>query len=395
MHALSTGLDAAALERTAAPLGEAFDLPGDAYISPEVFAWERQAFFAGSWVCVGRAEALREPGSRGSHRIGDEGVFLVRGEDSELRAFYNVCRHRGHEVVEAGDHIAGRTLQCPYHGWIYNLDGTLRGAPGFRDVPAFDPSKQTLTPVRAVEWHGWVLVNASGDAPEFDEYIGDLEDLVRDHEPERLSVAASQEYVLQANWKVVASNYHECYHCSNIHPQLCRVTPTDSGFNLDPTGAWVGGPMDLMEHAQTMSLSGESRGVVLRGLDDRKRRQVFYLQLFPNLLISLHPYYVLTHVLEPMSAGVTRVECEWLFPPEALGLSGFDPKYAVEFWDITNRQDWHACESVQRGVSSRGYRPGLLSRREDAAHQFLALVARSHLAGRVAPPPSRAEVGRP
>jgi Rieske 2Fe-2S family protein len=144
-----------------------------------------------------------------------------------------------------------------------------------------------------------------------------------------------------------------------------------------------------------MSLSGESRGVVLRGLDDRKRRQVFYLQLFPNLLISLHPYYVLTHVLEPMSAGVTRVECEWLFPPEALGLSGFDPKYAVEFWDITNRQDWHACESVQRGVSSRGYRPGLLSRREDAAHQFLALVARSHLAGRVAPPPSRAEVGRP
>src|SRR5436189_2862115 len=178
MHALST-LDAAALKRTAAPLGEAFDLPGEAYTSDEVFAWEQDAFLAGSWTCVGRADALREPGSRRSVRIGNEGVILVRGHDDELRAFYNVCRHRGHEVVEAGEHIPGRTLQCPYHGWIYNLDGTLRGAPGFRDVPAFDQDEISLTPVRTVEWHGWVFVNASGDAPEFGEHVADLDDLVR------------------------------------------------------------------------------------------------------------------------------------------------------------------------------------------------------------------------
>ncbi|HMC52271.1 MAG TPA: aromatic ring-hydroxylating dioxygenase subunit alpha [Acidimicrobiales bacterium] len=386
MSAPPTGLDAAALRRAAAPLGEAFDLPGEAYTSEDVLAWEQQVMFAGSWVCVGRADAVSEPGSRRSVRIGDEGVLLVRGDDGKLRAFFNVCRHRGHEVVEAGEHAPARTLQCPYHGWIYNLDGTLRGAPGFRDVPAFDRSDHTLTPVRSAERHGWVFVNASGDASEFDQHAGDLEDLVKDHEPERLTVAASHEYVVRANWKVVTSNYHECYHCSNIHPQLCRVTPTDSGLNLDPAGAWVGGPMDLMEHAQTMSLSGESRGVPLRGLDERERRQVFYLNLFPNLLISLHPDYVLTHRLEPLSPSSTRVECEWLFPPEALELDGFDPKYAVEFWDITNRQDWHACESVQRGVSSRGFRPGPLSLREDASHQFLALVARSYLEGRVAAP---------
>src|SRR5205085_11749692 len=138
--------------------------------------------------------------------------------------------------------------------------------------------------------------------------------------------------------------------------------------------------------AQTMSLSGESRRVRQRGLDERERRQVFYLNLFPNLLISLHPDYVLTHRLEPLSPSSTRVECEWLFPPEALELPGFDPKYAVVFWDITNRQDWHACESVQRGVSSRGFRPGPLPLREDASHQYLALVARRYRQGRGAAP---------
>src|SRR5205085_7814801 len=130
--------------------------------------------------------------------------------------------------------------------------------------------------------------------------------------------------------------------------------------------------------AQTMSLSGESRRVRQRGLDERERRQVFYLNLFPNLLISLHPDYVLTHRLEPLSPSSTRVECEWLFPPEALELSGFDPKYAVEFWDITNRQDWHACESVQRGVSSPHAVPGPLSAQEDAVYQYVTLIARGY-----------------
>jgi Rieske 2Fe-2S family protein len=162
------------------------------------------------------------------------------------------------------------------------------------------------------------------------------------------------------------------------------VTPTDSGFNLDPAGAWVGGPMELMEHAQTMSLSGESRGVPLRGLDERKLRQVFYLQLFPNLLISLHPDYVLFHRIEPLAPDHSRVECGWLFPSDAG--PEIDPSDAVEFWDITNKQDWRACESVQRGVASRGYRPGPLAMEEDAVHQFLTMVARGYLVGRPVPP---------
>ena len=103
--------------------------------------------------------------------------------------------------------------------------------------------------------------------------------------------------------------------------------------------------------------------------------------MLPNLLISLHPDYVMTHRLDPVAPGRTEVECQWLFAPEAVGRAGFDPSFAVDFWDLTNRQDWAACEGVQRGVASRGYRQGPLSTEEDAVAQFTRLVATAYLAG--------------
>ena len=137
--------------------------------------------------------------------------------------------------------------------------------------------------------------------------------------------------------------------------------------------------MDLVDHAETMSLDGTSHAPSLRSLSDAQRRQVFYYGLVPNLLISLHPDYVMSHRLEPLSPSETRIECEWLFAPEALDDESFDPSYASGFWDVVNRQDWAACESLSRGVSSRGYRPGPLSPREDAVHHFITVVAAAYL----------------
>jgi glycine betaine catabolism A len=126
--------------------------------------------------------------------------------------------------------------------------------------------------------------------------------------------------------------------------------------------------------------------VPIPGLDAGARRQVFYLALFPNLLLSLHPDYLMTHRLEPLGPGRTRVECRWLFPPEAWERPGFDPSYAEEFWDLTNTQDWGACESVQRGIAGRGYRQAPFSELEDEVWQFAALVATGYAEGGV---PSR------
>jgi phenylpropionate dioxygenase-like ring-hydroxylating dioxygenase large terminal subunit len=163
-----------------------------------------------------------------------------------------------------------------------------------------------------------------------------------------------------------------------IHPELCRVSPPKSGENYPPQPAWLGGWMELRHGMDTMSLDGTSPGVPLRGLDGSALRTVRYLHIFPNVLLSLHPDYVMTHRLTPVTADRTIIECAWAFPPEALDRPGFDPGYAVEFWDITNRQDWGACESVQRGLASPHAQPGPLSPAEDAVYQFVAMVARGY-----------------
>jgi glycine betaine catabolism A len=364
-------------------------LPAEAYTSDEVFAWEADRFFQGSWFCLGRSSELARAGDRRAVRIGTEGVLLVRGGDGTLRGFFNTCRHRGHELVACGGPVANdRYIRCPYHSWTYALDGTFKAAPNFTDRPDWqrgDPDNG-LVPARVEEWGGWAFVDCSGQAPPLSEHIGNLDEELAPYEPERLIPAATHEYVIQANWKLIAENYHECYHCSTIHPELCRVTPPDSGVAFEPTGLVVGGSMDLMDHAATMSLTGESRGVPFRRLDAEQRRKVLYLHLFPNSLLSPHPDYVMTHRLEPLDHGQTRIECQWLFPPEAMDLNEFDPSYAVEFWDITNRQDWAACEGVQRGATGRGYRQGPLSDPEGNVWQLIALVARGYLEGRVAGP---------
>ncbi len=198
--------------------------------------------------------------------------------------------------------------------------------------------------------------------------------------------AATHTYDAAANWKILTENYHECYHCSTIHPELCRVSPPRSGENYAAAGAWIGGWMSLRDGMATMSLDGSSGGVPLRGLSDEALRTVVYVAIFPNVLLSLHPDYVMTHRLVPLAAGRTLIECSWAFDPSAAaGRPGFDPSYAVDFWDLTNRQDWAACESVQRGLSSPGTPPGPLAPGEDSVYQFVTTVARGYLGERVPP----------
>jgi Rieske 2Fe-2S family protein len=387
---IAAPLERAGLERVLdAPFG--MNLPQEAYVSSEVYEWELDRLWAGGWVCIGRADDLARPGDQKAVRAGNDGIVLVRGDDRVLRGFYNVCRHRAHELLPPGACAHTRSILCSYHGWAYELDGRLKVAPHTGNLPGFDPAAHGLVAAPVEVWHGWVFVNASAAAPPLAEWVGDLEELARDHEPERLRPGAEKSYEVAANWKLVHENFHECYHCTHIHPQLCKVSPPDSGRNFDRRGAWVGGTMDLADHAATMSLDGQSSGVPLRGLRGPQLRRMGYYGLVPNLFISLHPDYVLTHRLEPLGPGRTRIECQWLFPPEAFAKEDFSPQYAFEFWDLTNLQDWKAIESVQRGIASRGYRPGPLTSREDAVQRFVTRIARAYLEGRFDPAASRPE----
>jgi Rieske 2Fe-2S family protein len=372
-------IDQAAVANVLAPFGESRTLPREAYQSAELFAWEQEHIFNRHWVCLGRSENLLAPGQVRALAMGEEEVLLARDAEGTLRAFANVCRHRGHPLVPVGEAIDVRLIRCPYHSWSYRLDGSLRAAPVLTQNPDFDMSEWPLHAVRVEEWRGWAFLNLTEEAPTVAETMGNLDEVLAPYEPGRLQTVARHSYEIAANWKLVVENYHECYHCTSIHPELCQVTPVDSGEDIQPTGLWCGGTMVLKDHAVTMSLTGESQGANFRGLRAGQEREVLYLGVFPNLLISPHPDYVMTHRLVPLSPDRTFIECDWLFAPESLALDGFDPSYAVDFWDITNREDWTACESVMRGVNNRGYRPGPLSGWEGTVYQFLGIMAHAYL----------------
>lgn len=150
-------IDPERLQHVLAPtLGASRTLPAEAYLAPEVLAWEVDHFFRGGWVCVGRSADLAVPGDQHAVRIGDEGLLLVRDERGALNAFANTCRHRGHELLEGGAMRNLRAIKCPYHAWVYGLDGSLKGAPRFGDVPGFDKAEYPLVPTRVAEWNGWI-----------------------------------------------------------------------------------------------------------------------------------------------------------------------------------------------------------------------------------------------
>ncbi len=368
------------LERVVAPFGQNRTLTADAYLSKEVFDWEMENLFRATWMCVGRGDELVAPGQIRAIDVAGEGVLLARDRDNgTLTAFSNVCRHRGHELAPVGEAIDARLIRCPYHAWSYRFNGDLRAAPTFTQTPNVDLSEFPLVGIAVTEYMGWVWVDLSGEAEPIESHFGNLADMAAPYETDRISTAAVHSYVVDANWKIIVENYNECYHCSSIHPELCEVTPTDSGYDHEPTGMWCGGTMTLKDHAVTMSLSGASNGINFRNIDEEMARHVWYLTVVPNLLLSIHPDYVMTHRLVPLSPDQTFIECSWLFPPEAFELEGFDPAYAVDFWDITNREDWTACENVMKGVRHKGYRPGPLSSWEGTVYQFLAVMGNLYL----------------
>ncbi len=380
-------IEEAGVEAALAPFGHSVTLPAESYTSEDVFAFEADRFFTRGWVCAGRLDGLLGPEQARAIQLGREPILLMRDGDGTLRAFYNTCRHRAHLLLPEGDAVDMRVLKCPYHAWTYSLDGQLKGAPSLTRSPDFDREDYPLVEVAADTWEGFLFIDPSGQAGPLSDHLGNLGEVMDPWQLSTLRPAARHDYEIAANWKLVVENYHECYHCSSIHPALCKVSPPESGVDVEPTGLWCGGTLELMDHAVTMSFDGSSHGEMIAGLDADHLRQVMYIGLMPNLLISAHPDYVMTHRLIPLGPGRSYIECEWLFPPEAFEREGFDPAYAVDFWDVTNREDWAACEAVQRGVASRGYRQGPLSPWESTLYQFYQMVGSAYLGRVVTAPP--------
>lgn len=365
-----------ALAATDAPFEHARTLPAAVYTDPALFACEQRSVFATMWLAVARSEDLPDAGSFITRELAGEKILIVRGRDAVVRAFFNVCRHRGARLVdEAGGRIRGR-ITCPYHAWSYELDGTLDAVPRAPDTLAM--RELALVPVRIETFMGQLFVNLDPQARPLAQAFADLPDLTR-YRVERLVRARSVAYELAANWKIVCENYSECYHCPHVHPPLNRLSDLTSGA-FESGACFNGGPMLLREGFTTMSSTGHSQRAPLPGLGEADRHLVRYYHVYPNVMFALHPDYVLTHTVWPLAPDRSRVECAFLFAPEELARPGFDADDAVSFWDRTNREDWDLCERVQQGAASRGYRPGPYHPTERCVHAFDQWYARTLLA---------------
>ena len=352
-------------------------LPTHWYRSEAIFHTEKERIFCREWIAVCRPEELPNPGDHLVLDVLGENILLLRNREGQLRAFYNVCRHRGSRlcrspeqplaegrVALAGGITAGRLIVCPYHQWSYDLNGALVAAPHLGAGSGFDKSAFHLYPVGVESWGGFVFLNLTpAEAQPLAAQLGGIPERLQRYPLADLRVGATIRYEVQANWKIICENYNECYHCGGVHPELCAVVPAfreAGGSNLD----WARG-IPHRAGAYTFTKSGTTARRAFPGLDaDEQVRHKGEL-VYPNLFLSVACDHVAAFILKPRSAERTDITCHFLFETHEIDKPGFDPADAVNFWDLVNRQDWTACEAVQEGISARVHSHGYFAPMED------------------------------
>jgi Rieske 2Fe-2S family protein len=355
---------------TTSPRVQRLTLSASAYIDATWFAAEMEHVFAKMWLAAGRAAELDRPGAFIRRDVAGASVLIVRGNDGGVRAFHNVCRHRGTRLCAAAEGAFAGSVQCPYHAWTYGLDGRLLAAPQMDDVAGFERSEYSLSAVGCDVWDGHIFINLSPSPAPLRSQLADLPARFAPWQMQDLRRAFRTEYDIATNWKLVVQNYNECLHCPIIHPLLNRMHHYLAAENVPTTESYCGGAMGFKDGVETLSSDGKLRRAYLPGLGDRERALVNYFAIYPNLLLTLHPDYMMTITIWPQSPGRTTLIAEWHFHPDEMQRPGFVFEDAVEFWDRTNREDWAISEQSYLGISSRGYQPGPYSDRERQLWEF-------------------------
>jgi len=336
-------------------------LTGDQYREIAVLEREFERIFFASWLLAGREEQVAKAGGYFTFELGNESVLVVRGRDHVLRAFYNVCRHRGARLCEPG---AGRfkgAIRCPYHAWRYALDGRLRAAPKVHESEHFSKDAFALYPAAVEAWEGFIFVRLNTAGEPLVTQLGHLPERARPYPLESLRVGARAEREVAANWKILIENFMECYHCPGVHPELSKLVPLYGSGEVDASSDE---PPEFREGVVTATRCGTTRRPVFPELRGRPRQRYHAELVLPNLLLYLFPDYVCARSLWPVSPTRTRIVSEWLFEPAVLAQEDPDVDDAVSFLNLLGEQDWRVCEAVQQGVVSRAHTHGVLLEQE-------------------------------
>jgi Rieske 2Fe-2S family protein len=363
----------AEIDAVLAPIDRAVSLPPVAFCDPAVFLHERASVLHRTWLPVGREDDVARPGEWILAPLISEGILVVRGSDLELRAFYNVCRHRATKLL-VGPSGRVQEIRCPYHGWVYELTGALRDV---THAPSgFDRAEHGLSRVRVDVWQGFVFVTLDESLPALQTFLGAIPPWLIETPLREAKRAHRAEYEVSANWKLLVENFQESFDFSRVHPPLQALTPNERAESHLTEGPWLGGTMTFAEGRETVSESGTRQGRPFLA-HPTYRRQVSDAMLFPTFLTSLQPDYLLTYRLQPLEVDRTRVVAETFVHPAALHPS-FDLREVVDFWAVVNAEDRAICERQQEGVRSRGARPSRYATVEEGVHAFDRWIARAY-----------------
>lgn len=384
---------------TRQPVELASTLIPDAYREPRFYAAEQERVWGAGWVCIGYTSQVAQPGDMFTATVAGQPILVTRGKAGALHGFYNVCRHRGSQLVQGECHQ--EIIRCPYHHWGYALDGRLLGAPYFKglDVPEeqkaiFDTSEARgfckedfpLLPVAVDSWGCFIFVNLSPQPRPLAEWLGDLPQRLGRHPLHELKLVRRAPFRINANWKLIAENFMEYYHLPWVHPELCNISGFKDHFRYQGPGMYTGmATAPLSQSPSTCSFNLPT----MPGLHGLEANSAFWILLFPNLALFLLPNHLFTLLFHPDGVGATIESADMLVHPNALAASDADKEIdaILDFWAMVNRQDIGAVERVQQGLQARAYPGGRMCYRfEEPIHRFQNMLI-DRMTGRERVPP--------
>lgn len=343
------------------PIERAYTIPSMWYVDPGFHALDLEAVFRRSWHLVGAESQLPNVGDRMVGEAAGNPVIAVRDDEGVIRAFYNICRHRGGPLATCDG--SGRVLQCRYHGWTYSLNGALRGMPRFDRVELFDKKAFGLVPLATATWRGLVFVHLDARPPRLDDQLKDLADQLRAVDIAGMRFARKVEYDISCNWKAYVDNYLEGYHIPFVHPELAKLYDYRQ-YRTETYGRCSIQRTPLTEEETLYSLGGG---------------EAFYCFIFPNIMLNILPGRLQTNVVLPVAADRCRVVFWYYYPDVESAAARRKIDEDVTYSDAVQREDMAICEHVQRGLGSRAYDRGRFSvDQEQGVYHFQGLLVAAY-----------------
>ncbi len=342
---------------TIVPIAKSETIPSSWYVDPQFHEFEQHAIFSKSWQLVGHSGRLQNPGDYLTGTVADNPVILVCGKDQKIRSFYNVCRHRGGPLA-MDDSGSCTMLQCKYHGWTYQLDGSLRGVPRFDRVELFDPGNYGLIPLDHDEWEGLIFIRLGGEKNPLKTILSGIRERISPQTLANKKFHSRVVYDISCNWKVYVDNYLEGYHLPFVHPELCELLD----YGQYKTEVFERYSLQHSPTTGTGNLYGESG-------------TAFYYFIFPNLMLNILPRRLQTNLVVPVSHNKTRVLFDYYYDdttsPDARRLIADD----LSSSDKIQQEDIGICEQVQKGLNSFAYHKGRFSvDMEQGVYHFQTLL---------------------